>query len=131
MTPEQKIQKEILTRYFDDNPDDNRGIELNEAGIDSEWERLDENDDLQDYISDFREGEVETKLKCDWSRHYESKAVATKMSDGSWVGWTYWYGGGKHGEPSAIDWMNQAYELDCKEEEKLVIVRTFSLKESQ
>ena len=131
MTPEQKIQKEILTRYFDDNPEDNRGAELNEAGVDSEWERLDEDGDLQDYISDFRGGEVETKLKCDWSRCYESKAVAAQMGDGSWVGWTYWYGGGKHGEPDAIDWMHLAYDLDCTEEEKMVVVRTFSIKKSK
>lgn len=24
--------------------------------------------------------------------------------DGTWVGWTYWYGGGKYAEPSAIPW---------------------------
>jgi hypothetical protein len=50
------------------------------------------------------------------------------MADGSWVGWTYWSGGGKHGEPESISWMSEAYELDVKEEEKLVIVQTFSKK---
>lgn len=131
MTPEKKIQKEILTRYFDDNPDDNRGVEMDETGINSEWERLNEDYALQDHISDFRCGQVETKLKCDWSRHYESKSVATQMSDGSWVGWTYWYGGGKYGEPESIDWMDQAYDLDCTEEEKMVIARTFSIKDGK
>lgn len=38
------------------------------------------------------------------------------------------YGGGKHGEPEAIDWIEHAYNLDCIEEEKLVVVRTFSKK---
>lgn len=85
-------------------------------------------DDIQDIKYEFREGEVETKLPCDYSRHYESKSVAAKIPDGSWVGWTYWYGGGKHGEPEAIDWMEDAYDLDVVEEEKLVIVRTFTKK---
>jgi len=62
-------------------------------------------------------------------RHYESKAVAMKMPDGSWIGWTYWYGGGKHGEPEAIDWMNEAYDVDCHEEEKVVVVQTFKVRE--
>ena len=48
------------------------------------------------------------------------------MPDGSWVGWTYWYGGGKYGEPEAIDWMDDAYDLACTEEEKVVTVRTFT-----
>ena len=48
------------------------------------------------------------------------------MPDGSWVGWTYWYGGGKHAEPEVMDWMGEAYPLDCVEEEKMVTVRTFT-----
>lgn len=38
---------------------------------------------------------------------------------------TYWHGGGNFGEPEAIDWMSEAYELSCKEVEKVIIVRTF------
>ena len=76
----------------------------------------------------FIEGEVETDISTEWSRHYESNGVASRMPDGSWVGWTYWYGGGKHGEPGAIDWMSEAYDLDVVEEEKIVIVRTFTKK---
>lgn len=84
---------------------------------------------MDDYKYEMREGAIETGLPCEHSRHYESKSVAAQASDGSWGGWTYWYGGGKHGEPESIDWMNEAYDLDCKEEEKLVVVRTFSKKE--
>lgn len=55
-----------------------------------------------------------------------SCATAAKMPDGSWVGWTYWYGGGKHGEPEAIDWMEDAYNVEVVEEIKMVTVQTFS-----
>lgn len=60
------------------------------------------------------------------SRHYECDEVAAQCPDGKWVGWTYWHGGGKHGEPEAIDWMNDAYEVSVTEEEKLVTVRSFA-----
>lgn len=76
-------------------------------------------------------GEFETDIPCEYSRHYESKSVAAKMPDGTWVGWTYWYGGGKHAEPEMIDWMNRAYFVDCKEEEKTVVVRTFNKLETK
>ena len=98
------------------------------SNIDADYEAFENEDEYWDAKSEVRSGEFETGLKCDWSRHYESKAVASKLPDGSWVGWTYWYGGGKHGEPESIDWIEDAYDLDCKEEEKLVIVRTFSVK---
>jgi len=61
-----------------------------------------------------------------YSRHYECEEVAAQCPDGKWVGWTYWHGGGKHGDPGAIDWMNDAYEVSVTEEQKLVTVRTFA-----
>lgn len=89
----------------------------------------DENyDEVQDCKYEFREGEVETNIPCESSRHYESNSVAAQCPDGTWVGWTYWYGGGKHGEPEAIDWIEHAYNLECVEEEKLVVARTFRKK---
>ncbi len=60
------------------------------------------------------------------SRNYECEEVAAQCPDGKWVGWTYWHGGGKHGDPEAIDWMNDAYEVNVTEEQKLVTVRTFA-----
>ncbi|QIG72960.1 hypothetical protein EVB98_038 [Rhizobium phage RHph_N3_2] len=94
--------------------------------IDAAYQQLVDADEHWDAQSEVRGGEVETGLKCEWSRNYESKAVAAKLPDGSWVGWTYWYGGGKHSEPEAIDWIDEAYDLNCVEEEKVVTVRTFS-----
>ncbi len=78
---------------------------------------------------DLREGDVETDLPSkDYSRHYECKEVACKCGD-KWVGWTYWYGGGKHGEPESIDWIADAYFLDCVEEEVTIVKQTFTIKE--
>jgi len=125
MTAEQEIKAEIIRGVTgEDGPWCTEEITV--ATVDAIYDRLCEEDLQWDAESEFRSSGESTGLECDWSRHYESDAVAKKLSTGKWVGWTYWYGGGKHGEPSAMDWMDEAYFLDVAEEEKLVTVRTFS-----
>lgn len=129
LTPEQTVKMIILQHIADSNDygyeyAKHTGEELDEL-FDS-WEL---EDDISEAKYEIREGQVETNIPSEYSRHYESQSVAAKAPNGQWVGWTYWYGGGKHGEPEAIDWMEYAYFLDCKEEEKLVVVQTFSKKE--
>lgn len=126
MTPEQKIKWAILARValWQDKPAPEYPCE----NIDELYDKLVKNDGQWDAKEEIRGGEVETGLPCDCSRHYESKAVAIQMPDKSWVGWVFWYGGGKHSDPSAIDWMEYAYDVECHEEEKMVIVRTFKEK---
>lgn len=128
ITPKQKIRIEILSRAIN-NKDLDLGAVINSLGadnVDELYESLLVEPGLHwDYESEFREGEYNTGLPSDCNRHYECREVATKLNDGTWVGWTYWYGGGKYGEPESIDWMSDAYFLDVKEEEKLVVVREF------
>ena len=87
-------------------------------------------DAMQDGHSECRSGQEKTGLpvKADYRllRHYEATAVASCMPDGSWVGWLYWHGGGKHGNPESIDWLTDAYPLTVSGEERVVVVRTFS-----
>jgi hypothetical protein len=99
--------------------------EFDEAAIDVAYDLADQ-DQLQDARNEVRTTGMETSLPCEHSRHYESEAVTAQALDGSWVGWTHWYGGGKHGEPESIDWIADAYDVACAEEEKLVTVRTFT-----
>jgi hypothetical protein len=128
MYPEQKIKQTIITNWLNNgNVPDDEDITisaLNEETVNDIYDEL--IGDMRDDLEEFREGEVETDIPCDWSRQYETKSVAAKMADGSWVGWTYWYGGGKHGEPESIDWMDRAYDLEVSEKEMLTIVRTFT-----
>ena len=128
MTPYQKLQHLILSKAakWDE-------IELGEVtpeNIDDLWDEYENQDSIYDATNEIRQSwDEETDIPCEGSRHYESKSVAAKMPDGSWVGWTYWYGGGKHGEPEAIDWMESAYNIDCVEEARVVTVRTFTKRE--
>lgn len=122
MTPEQKIKWAILVQAIACN--DVPAIdEITAENIDDLYHT---HLIAKDYQSEFRTTGELTGLQCDYSRHYESDAVAAQVPDGSWVGWTYWHGGGKHSDPEAIDWMDKAYFLDCTEEEKMVVVRTFA-----
>lgn len=126
-TAEQKVKYLILSAHARLNDGDAYDLsKLSGEEIDAAYDQLVGNDEHWDAQGEVRGGEIETGLKCDWSRHYESKAVAAQLPDGTWVGWTYWYGGGKHGEPEAVDWIDDAYDLNCTEEEKLVRFRTFS-----
>jgi hypothetical protein len=136
MTAKQRIKREILLRcreasdgedahLFPFRPED---LET-PAGIDLAWRSTEDCDDVSDWLQEtareFRYGNYETDIGPDYSRHYSSKSVAARLRDGTYVGWTFWYGGGKHGEPEAMPWMEDAYLLEMKEEEKMVVVRTW------
>lgn len=79
--------------------------------LDSEF-----SDDLYEVRYDCRYGDqvvldLEPKTS---SRHYEIEVRASKI-DGVWVAWDFYYGGGKHGEPEAFDWISNARIVDCEE----------------
>lgn len=128
MTPQQKLKHAVILRGVELGGINQPTEEITAENVDSLFDELDEDYALQDARNEVRSSGTKTNLECRLSRHYESDAVAARMPDGSWVGWTYWYGGGKHGEPEAVEWMAYAYEVDCNEVEKLVVVKTFSVK---
>jgi len=114
MTASEKVKQMIVNMATGVRYDDPAVVESVYAG-------LQEEDGTQDAEGELRPGTHATGLPCEYSRHYESKAVAAQMLDGSWVGWTYWYGGGKHGEPGAVPWIEDAYDVTAKEVVKVVI----------
>lgn len=142
MTACQKIKREIIIwalenfKEYPDNLSDKDKVflaladkqDITENTVDEQYDALVETGNHWDILSEFRPGQLETKLPSDYSRHYEAKEVARKLSDNTWVGWTYWYGGGKHGDPDSVPWMEDAYELDVTETEKMVLVREFKKK---
>ena len=110
--------------------EDGEDLLLTSETIDEDYDGMkNEYDEIREEEEEFREGGLSTNLSSDsYSRHYDCQEVAACLS-GIWVGWTYWSGGGKFGEPASIDWMEDAYFLDVVEEEKVVTVRTFNKKE--
>lgn len=126
MTPEQKIKYLIIIQQCSwDN------VPVPEVSAENVDEIYDSFPCLQDARDTVRCG-IKTNIpsgNTPWDRslsYYESYEVADQLPDGSWVGWTYWYGGGKHSEPTAIPWMEYAYDLTCQEREVTIIKQEFT-----
>lgn len=117
MTPAQKIKSLILSK-LDEPP------EFDATNVDAVF--YEKCDDIRDIMNEVREGECKTGLRCYYSRHYETEAVAAQMLDGSWVGWTYYFGGGQNGSPSEMPWIDDAYDLE-RLEDKIVVVKQFKI----
>jgi hypothetical protein len=127
MTPQQAIRYMILARYASWQSED-LPVDLTGEQIDALYDNHPQlGNQLQDIANEVREGEHETTIPGPSSRHYDEQSVAGQAPNGQWVGWTYWTGGGKTGEPEGIPWMEHAYFLDCQEEEVKTIRRTFTL----
>lgn len=127
MTPEQKLKHAILllaAKWKDITLPD--GVEISEENVDELYEEHDENGMLQDARNEMRASGEETGLSAPGSRNYETEAVAKKMPDGSWVGWTHYYGGGKYSDPDSIPWMEDAYDLSCTEKQVTITKREFT-----
>jgi len=125
MTPEQYIKQEILALTSDWSGEE-FDYNLPAEEIEKLYDELVTKSEHWDGRNEIRSGQVETDLECDGGRVFEAKSVAMKTHDGKWVGWTYYYGGGKHADAEGKEWMSESYFLDCNEKEKLVIIREFT-----
>lgn len=121
MTATQLIKLEIL-QTNEELADFMVGKEVTPDNIDEIYrEASDVHDYIQDEENEFRcSGEPTPEIRAPFSRHYECDAVARQVSGGQWVGWHYWHGGGKHGEPEAVEWMDDAYLLEITGTETVV-----------
>lgn len=133
LTPQQAIRIEAFQRLLDgaeDNPIEGYTYpeSVDASNIDEVWDAFQETGYsywLDENLDEIRCSGVSTGLRPrEHSRHYECREVAACLSS-VWVGWTYWFGGGKHGEPEAIDWVSNAYFVDVTEKRKTIKVRTF------
>ncbi len=81
---------------------------------------------LSDYLSqiksELREGKVETELIPEAGGNFESEAVAIPITGTPdlYVGWTYFFGGGKHSNPESVEWMENCYLVKAKDEVRTV-----------
>lgn len=100
--------------------------DIDASDIEGQFDALNEDEELQDDLNAFRSSGERTGLVVrSYSRHYEVEHVARQLIGGAWVGWLYWHGGGKHGEPEAISWLNEAELLEVDEEPIQSVRRTF------
>lgn len=121
MTPTQKIKWLVLAKVAQWGGEDPPPYPC--ADVDDLYAAAKARGELQDAIDEVRASGEDTDIATDdWSRHYERKSIARRLPDGTWVGWTYWYGGGHHGEPSSVPWMDDAYDVTMREETRVIRV---------
>jgi len=126
MTPEQKLKHLILIRHAELG-DEQAPANVTAENVDDLYDAIEEPWDARNEV---RSSGVNTHLPipnefCRIERHYEGDSVARQYLDGSWIGWIYWHGGGKHGEPEAIDWIEYAYDVVVTGE-RTIVQRTFA-----
>lgn len=128
LTATQLIKKAILARsclFFKDFKPIN-SLTTGEE-IDAAFEDAEKKDVTQDATEEIRSSGIETGLPAPFSRNYETE-INAHLIDGQYVGFVYYFAGGKYGEPGAIPWMDDAFFLDCKEELVTATKRTFTKK---
>lgn len=115
LTAVQKLKHLILLKMYelDDKDTGNDFDDLTGEKIDNMYDESDGTNSRYDAMSEIREGTVKTSIPCPISRHYETDSVGMEYIDGTWIGWTYYYGGGKHGCPEDIEWIDDAYDIVC------------------
>lgn len=125
MSPIEKVKWLILNQVYKWN---NQTLDYPLDNIQELFDSVENTDpdNLQDATSSVRCGVAASNIEPEYSRNFETKSVADKLPDGSWVGWTYYYGGGKHASPEYVEWISDAYDLACVEEEKMIIIQTFT-----
>ena len=136
LTPEQKIKALIIYDAYGYGDADITSIGIKSAEeLEDLYDELKDSDDfgnaMYNAMQELRSSGIETGLiPAINSRHYEIDSNAVKALDGSWVEFPYIHGGGKHSNPEECDWMDYARDIICTEEEKVVLVRTFSIKDN-
>lgn len=126
MNAETAIKRDLLDKAIAD------GIQFqceDHSDTQALWDEFREMDEIYEYKEDFRCSGEDTGMKpVNYCRSYENEFVARQLADGNWVGWDYWHGGGKHGNPGEMEWMEDAVFLDMSEQEVTITKRTFTRK---
>lgn len=87
MTPYQLLMAIIIGRALEDGfKFEGEASNITADNVEDLYSELEEEDAHQDYESELRQGDEETNLPCEWSRHYESHSVAAKAPNGQWIG---------------------------------------------
>ena len=81
-----------------------------------------------DAVQDIIEGHFETTIQPAFSRHFEVESVAIKDNYDNYIGFSRFYGGGKHSDVYSTYYnsIENSYYLLCSEEEVLTIQRTWT-----
>jgi len=127
LTPHQLLKKKIVGRINSQNYNDFHEPIGTPEEIEAAYDLAVFKRIHWDFVEEVRDSGIKTDLPAPFNRNYEID-IHAHFIDNQWVAFPYYYGGGKYGEPGAMPWMEESFFVDCKEEERVVTVRTFSKK---
>lgn len=147
-----KVNEELTKYYSDEYEEDEKAreaidtfkLEFSEANLE-DAEKFDEvkcqklyeettyetwigdRDIVREIVNEFRENGEEIDSKVEQGRYYCFQEVAKLITglDDLYLGWTYYFGGGKHSQPEQVEWMADCYLLKCKEIKEIKIVKIY------
>jgi len=78
-------------------------------------------------ISEFRDSGEPINEKIEEDRYYCYREVAKRITGlcKVFLAWTYYFGGGKYGEPWGVEWMDDCYLVRVKEVEEVRVVKIY------
>lgn len=130
LTPTQLIKKAIVQRIikYDKGDFGQPPIQTGDQ-IEAAYDLAVENDLHWDWRNEVRESGIETNLPAYAfsSRDYEVE-IHAQLIDNQWVAYPFYSGGGRHGQPEAVEWMEDAFFVDCEEKQVTITQRTFTKK---
>lgn len=102
--------------------DEDKCNELYKSTIYYSW--IGDIDIVREVVNELRYGEFNLSDEVDEDRYYSNREVGSSITglEDTYLAWTYYFGGGKWGEPEAVEWMDDCYLVVEKEEVKLVKV---------
>lgn len=117
LTPQQVGQLLILRTYWRWENDPMADAELTAAEIAQFYDDLGEDDLLIDAFNDTRHqgtaSDIPTRIHFSWTRNYEVDTHVIHLDDQRGLAFNYVTGGGKHGEPDAYPWIDEAWFVKC------------------
>jgi|SRR4028118_11929 hypothetical protein len=119
-----------------DNFDEDKLQEFYEELNYGEWEEI-----VRDVIYGFRYSGENADDKVYEDRYYCYREVCKKITGSDdfskrgsselYLGWTYYFGGGKHSQPEEVEWMEDCYLLKVREVEETRVVKVYERVENE
>jgi hypothetical protein len=115
ITAKQEAQRLILAHWGQWQSIEELIVDIPEDQIDTLWDK--HCDDLQDSRNEVRwqgdeVSEIKSRAHYTWGRNYDVDVRVIKLPGDKGLAYNFMSGGGKHGEPEAYPWWDEAWFVE-------------------